>query len=332
MSTPTVSTTTVPTRPVRGWAVVARKEFADHVHSARLAVVAAVLAIAALGAVAAAAGTLRDAAPSASQDAAVFLRLFVIEIGGTPFSFATFVALIGPLLGVAFGFDAINAERADRTLPRLLAQPIHRDEVIVGKFVAGMALVAVVLAALVAVTGAVGVLRLGVTPDADQVARLLLWTAVSVVYIGLWLAFAIVCSVHLRRAATAALVALSVWVVLSLFATFLVGLLADAIAPLPTDGADPTLEQLRRNVQVERWLSTLLPGAVYGDATSALLTPEVRTLGFSLSVLDPRALPSALTLGGSLAIVWPQVLGLLAGTAVLFAVAYVGFMRDEVRA
>ena len=201
---------------------------------------------------------------------------------------------------------------------------------IVGKFAAGMSVIALVLVALTVVTGAVGVLRLGVTPDASDVARLLTWTAVSIVYIGLWLAFAIACSVYLRRAASAAMVALAAWVVLSLFAAFLVGLITDAIAPVPAQGA--TLAQVRGNIQVERWLSTLVPGAVYGDATSALLTPEVRTLGFSLSSYDPRALPSTLPFGASLAIAWPQVLGLAAATAVVFAAAYVGFMRDEVRA
>lgn len=39
-------------------------------------------------------------------------------------------------------------------------------------------------------------------------------------YIGVWLAFAILCSVVLRRAATAALAAISAWIVLTLFGTF----------------------------------------------------------------------------------------------------------------
>lgn len=329
----TATATPAADAPARaGWLVIARKEFADHVHSVRLAVVVAVLALAGVGAVGAASGTLRSAATSASQDPSVFLRLFVIQIGQTPFAFTSLVTLIGPLLGIAFGFDAINAERVDRTLPRLLAQPIHRDDVIVGKFTAGMAVIALVLAALTTITAAVGVLRLGITPGPGEVARLATWTAVSIVYIGLWLAFAITCSVYLRRAASAAMVALAVWVVLSLFAAFLVTLIADTIAPLPADTAQATLDQVRGNLQVERWLSTLVPGSVYSDATSVLLTPEVRTLGFSLSSFDPRAIPSSLPLSASLGIVWPQVLGLAAATAVLFTIAYVGFMRDEIRA
>lgn len=327
MSTPTAS---VPL--VRGWRVIARKEFADHVHSVRLFVVVGILALAAMGAVGAAAGTLRSAATEASRDPSVFLRLFVIEIGQTPFGFTTLVTLIGPLLGIAFGFDAINAERSGRTLPRLMAQPIHRDDVIVGKFAAGMALIGLVTVALTIVTGAVGVLRLGAVPSPAELMRLLAWLVVTVVYVGLWLAFAITCSVFLRRAASAAMVALAVWVVLSLFATFLIGLIADTIAPVPADMTQASLEQVQHNANVERWLSSVVPGAVYGDATSVLLTPETRSLGFSLSALDPRAIPSSLSLGASLSIVWPQVLGLFAATAVLFTLAYVGFMREEVRA
>ena len=48
-----------------------------------------------------------------------------------------FLAYVAPLLGLAFAFDAINGERAEGTLPRLLSQPIHRDDVVNGKFAPG---------------------------------------------------------------------------------------------------------------------------------------------------------------------------------------------------
>lgn len=319
-------------RRLRGWQVIARKELADHVRSPRLFVVVGLLALSGVGAVVAAAGSLQSVAEQASGDAAIFLRLFAIEIGGTPFAFTSLVTLIGPLLGVAFGFDAINAERSERTLPRLVAQPIHRDDVIVGKFVAGLAIIGLVVVALTLVTGAIGVLRLGVVPSAGELARLLVWLVVTVCYVALWLAFAIACSVFLHRSSSAAVVALAVWVVLSLFSTFLIGLIADTIAPLPADPAGVTVQQVQANADVERLLSSVVPGSVYSDATSALLTPEVRSLGFSLSSMDPRAIPSSLSLPNSLSIVWPQVVGLLAATVALFGVAYVRFMREELRA
>jgi ABC-2 type transport system permease protein len=45
-----------------------------------------------------------------------------------------------------------------------------------------------------------------------------------------------------------------------------------------------------------------------------------------------RAIVSELNLTQSLAVVWPQIAILVALTSVMFALAYVAFMRDEVRA
>lgn len=319
----------VPAVPAAGWRVIARKEFADHVRSVRLLIVVAVLALSAVGAVAAAAGTVQGAATDASRDPSIFLRLFVIPIGDSPFAFETLVTLIGPLLGIAFGFDAINGERSERTLPRLVSQPIYRDDVINGKFAAGLLTIGVVVTAVTVLTGAVGVLRLGVTPSPAEFGRLAAWLVATIVYIALWLAFAIACSVYLRRAATSALVALAVWIVLSLFATFLVGLIADTLAPVPQQ---PTLQEVQANTDVQQWLGAVVPGSVYQDVTSVLLTPEVRTVGFSLTAFDPRALPSSLSLATSLSLVWPQAVGMVAATVAIFALAYMRFMREEVRA
>lgn len=328
-SAPTDAHGDVAAVPPRGWQVIARKEFADHLLSIRMVVVFAILALSAIGAVSAAAGTAQRLATDASRDPAIFLRLFVLPIADSPFSFVALVTLIGPLLGIAFGFDAINAERAERTLPRLVAQPIYRDDVINGKFVAGSATIALVLTSVTIVTAAVGVFRLGVTPSGDEVARLIAWLAVTVIYTALWLAFALACSVYLRRAATSALVSLAVWIVLSLFATFLVELLADTVAPV---GQAATLADVQANAAATQWLGALVPGSVYQDATSALLTPELRAIGFSLATFDPRALPSSLSLSASLSLVWAHVAGLVAATVALFALAYVKFMREEVRA
>ena len=81
---------------------------------------------------------------------ALFLALFVVgsqSVGGV--TTVAFAALLVPLVGIAFGFDGINSERSQGTLSRLLAQPIHRDDIVNGKFAAGIAVITVMLAALV---------------------------------------------------------------------------------------------------------------------------------------------------------------------------------------
>src|SRR5690606_6301111 len=128
-----------------GWRIVAGKEFADHVRSVRFVLLVVLIALAGLAAVHSAAGPIRDAAEDASTTPSIFLYLFTLSPERVP-AFHEFLGILGPLLGIAFGFDAINAERSQRTLPRLVSQPIHRDEIINGKFVAGIGAIALALA------------------------------------------------------------------------------------------------------------------------------------------------------------------------------------------
>lgn len=320
--------------PRRGWRVVAQKEFADHFHSARLVILTLLLGLAGLAAVLSALSSIRDAAPQASGTPALFLQLFAFAGEGSRLpSFVSLVAMLGPLLGIAFGFDAVNGERANGTLPRLLSQPIYRDDVVNGKFVAGLGMIGLVLSALTAFVAAIGMIRLGVVPGWTDAVRIVAYLVVSLVYIGFWLALAMLASVWLRRAATSALASIAAWLVLTLFAFLLVGLLADAIAPLPPDA---TPDEQLANAQWEQTLSRLSPATLYEEATGVLLNPQARAVGLislsQLFQLQSGAVPNPLPLTESLLIVWPQAIGLGALTVVTFAVAYIVFMRQEVRA
>lgn len=141
---------------------------------------------------------------------------------------------------------------------------------------------------------------------------------------------AILLSVRLRRAATSAMTCLAVWLVLTLFGGLIVGLVADAVAPF---GPQPTADEVIRNVQLERGLGRVSPGFLYEEAIGPLLAPEQRTLAAAISPLQAyRAIPGDLPLSQSLLLVWPQMVGLVALLVVLFAAAYVSFLREEVRA
>lgn len=311
-----------------GWLLVARKEFADHLLSVRFGLLVAIVVLLAAGAVYAAAGAIRDVAAEASGAPSLLLRVLTVAPERLP-PFYTLVGFLAPLLGIAFGFDSVNGERAQGTLPRLLSQPIHRDDVINGKAVAGLTVVALVLVSLTALVCGVALLRLGVRPALEDWLRILLWLGVAIVYVAFWLSFATLCSVWLRRAATSALMAIAVWLVATLFIGLLSGLLADVLAPAPADGG---LEQTLANARLEQQLARLSPNTLYEEATVALLTPETRAFGFVLPQQVDRAIPTPLSLGQSLLVIWPQVVALVALTVASFAGAYVLFMRQEVRA
>ena len=90
-------------------------------------ILVAVVALAGLAAIHSASSNIRDAASQASGTPSLFLYLFTVSPDRVP-AFYEFIGFLGPLLGIALGFDAISSERSQRTLPRLVSQPIHRDE------------------------------------------------------------------------------------------------------------------------------------------------------------------------------------------------------------
>src|SRR4051794_36336036 len=167
-----------------GWRIVARKEFTDHIHSVRFVILVVLMALAGLASVHSASGPIRSAAAATTDVPSIFLYLFTLAPDRVP-AFHEFLGILGPLLGIAFGFDAVNGERAQRTLPRLVAQPIHRDEVINGKFVAGLGAIALALAVVMAVVVGYGMLRLGIGPTTADFVRMLAFFVVAVVYIAL---------------------------------------------------------------------------------------------------------------------------------------------------
>jgi ABC-2 type transport system permease protein len=287
------------------------------------------VSLAGLAAVHSASGPIRDAADSATQTPSVFLLLFTLSPERVP-AFHEFLGILGPLLGIAFGFDAINGERAQGTLPRLVAQPIHRDEIINGKFAAGIGAIALVLGCVIAIVSAYGALRLGIGPTRGDLVRILSFYVVAVVYISLWLALALLLSVTSRRAATTALASIAIWLVFTLFAGLIAGVVADSVRSVPA--TEPTTQEVLDNARLELAVRRLSPDQLYKEATGVLLNPARQSTGILVLDQSDLALPSTLPLDQSLVLAWWQLITLVGGTVALFAGAYVAFMRQEVRA
>jgi ABC-2 type transport system permease protein len=348
-----VSATTAPAQPVRasggrlppGWLVVARKEFADHILSVRFYVLLVIMGGAALIPIYFAAETIRSLADAASGSTALFLKLFTFSPSDLSSSTSDlnsllrvteFVAITAPLLGVAFSFDAVNGERHEGTLPRLLSQPIHRDSVINGKFLAGLGVIGLVLAAVVLVISGFGLLRLGIVPEAAEILRLTLWYLLTTLYVAMWLAFGMLLSVVIRRAATSALIGLGAWLFVAMPSPLPFGQLLAQIAGTTLAPQAGTADQQLAALGTQQFLLRLLPSTLYREASIVLLNPLVTTTSapttLSQYVQSQQQLVSRLSLDQSMLIIWPHIVVLTAITVVCFALAYIAFMRQEVRA
>ncbi len=265
-----------------------------------------------------------------------FLFLWLFTSTGKLFSFVQFIGFFGPLIGIFLGFDAINRERVSRTLSKLLSQPIYRDSVINAKFLAGVAIIAVVLVAIVLIISGLGIRLIGVVPGSEEVLRLVVYLIASILYIAFWLGISILFSVVFRSTATSALASLAIWIFFSFFVSLGAGFMADAVAPVPqsSTGVDPNM--MIKHEQVQRTISLLSPMTLYNDATTTILDPLRKTTS-SLILMGPlerlslSRFESPLPFLQSLFIVIPHLVSLVAITFLCFGVCYLAFMRQEIR-
>ncbi|HSB68017.1 MAG TPA: ABC transporter permease subunit [Candidatus Methylomirabilis sp.] len=318
---------------MHGLFVMYRKELEDHFSSTRFTLLLTVILMISLITAYMAGTTLRKELEGIAKPSLVFLMLFTST--GALFSLVQFIAFFGPLIGMVLGFDAINRERANRTLPKLLSQPIYRDAVINGKFLAGLTVISLMLVAIVLLIAGIGLPVLGVVPGWEEVGRLLVYLLVSIVYIGFWLAIAILCSVLFRSMATSALAALALWIFSAFFMPMGASLAADAFAPIPS-GASADASAVIRHEELRETVSSFSPITLYSQATATVLDP-LRSTTRSLILMGPMErlsisrFQSPLPLLQSALIVAPHLVSLVAITAVCFGICYACFMRQEIR-
>ena len=169
-----------------------------------------------------------------------------------------------------------------------------------------------------------GLIMLGVPPGGEEMARALIFLLVTIAYAGVWLALAMLFSVIFRSAATAALVTLGLWLFLSVIWPALAPAIAEALVSPEHQATFVTTAQM---------LARLSPSTLYGEIVLALLDPSTRTLGpVYLSQLEGAVMGAPLPLWQSLLVAWPQIVGMVAASILLFVGSYVAFQRQEVRA
>jgi ABC-2 type transport system permease protein len=314
--------------PFQGVGTVFVKELSDNISSVRMLMLELLVVLTALAALYEAIDSLRK---NTAEDPFLLLRLFTVSQAPLP----SFVAILGfliPLMAIGLGFDAINSEHNRRTLSRILAQPIYRDALLMGKYLGALATIAISLAALWLLVIGLGLIFLGVPPGGEEVARSLAFLVIAIFYAGVWLSLAMVFSILFRSPATAALVSLGIWLLLTVLWPMLAPAIAQIVAP-----PDPRYAALGLDTpDTASWaqiLSRLSPNYLFGEAMTAVLSPTTRALGpVFLEQLRGAVMGAPLPFGESLLIAWPQTVGLIAGTIVLFVAGYVLFQRQEVRA
>src|SRR5699024_9483427 len=215
----------------------------------------------------------------------LYLKLLTQSTNNLP-PFITLIGFLGPLIGIALGFDAVNSERHKGTLSRILSQPIPRDYFINSKFVGALTIVFALVFALGLLVMGLGILYIGFPPSFEGFLRIIVFLIFTIIYIAFWLNLGIACSIVFKQASTSALSVLSVWLFFTIFYSMLVRLVAQVFLQNPNASHALTV-----------MLSRFSPRYLFQELTTILLTPSIRSLG-ALSVAERvGTIPSTLPLG-----------------------------------
>lgn len=330
-----------------GFMTVCQKELADHIGSKRYIVLfALIIVLSTLSA-------YQGAEYIKNNPEAGFLAIFSGAQSGFPFT--TLMVFFGPIIGLALGFDAINKERTSGSLSVLLSQPIFRDSVLNGKFLAGIAALSLLTGSTIGIMSGVAIPVLGFGPRLEDVSRIALFTLLTILYLSFWLALGLLYSTVTKKTTTSILASVSTWLFFSIIVTIIATLVANLIAPvqMPTfagegagrggfnqtrpGGFDPSqiresqefIQLMQARFTIQTNIQRISPAYLYSEASSAILgVIGVGGFGFIGGGGSPFR---TLELSQGLMATWPQITAIAVGLVACFAASYMLFLRQEIR-
>ncbi|MEM3104964.1 MAG: ABC transporter permease, partial [Candidatus Bathyarchaeia archaeon] len=254
-------------------------------------------------------------------------------LGRAAYTLITMMSYFAPIIGLALGFDAISGEKEKGTLKIVLAQPVYRDIVINGKFLAALlaASLAILIASIVNIGGVAFIL--GVTPTGEEVARLVLFMAFSILFAMTYYSIAVLLSTISKRTAQSMIIGVVLWAIFTFVIPIIASLVAFTIRPIRI-GQNMTreemqrfMEELRSRTAITETINSFTPN--YHFSRIAYYTLNVYT-GAAIGPRNPIETRNISIMEG-LTLAWPNILVLVLVTAIAFIASYTIFMRQEIR-
>jgi ABC-2 type transport system permease protein len=273
-------------------------------------------------------------------------------LGIAAYTLVTTMSYLAPIVGLALGCDAISGERERGTLKVVLAQPVFRDAIINGKFLA--ALLATSLAITVATAVGIGgsVLALGVTPTLEDAARLLIFILFSVLLAMTYYGMAVLLSTVSKRTTQSVILGVFIWAVFTFVVPIVASTVAAALVPIQfrprlvnatIPGQNATrpsqrelevyTEALRKRASIQEAINSVTPNYHLTKIAQYVLNIYVgMAAGFGIGgARQGQASVTSKSITESLVQAWPNILVLSLATVLAFIASYIFFTRQEVR-
>jgi len=325
-----------------------RKEFVDHLTSRKflllMTLVVAVCAVPFCQGIA----DYYDSIDAYAEDSGnqdpflIFPDVFskMAPVNGLYYNIPLYFSIAGAILAITFGFDLVTKEKETRSLKTLLSHPVYRDEIINGKALGGIIALAVFVGAMLLVSLSV-LFILGFSPGFEEIAAVMAFGIVSLLYLALY-SIALAMSVLSKNSGKALIYSLIVFFAISSLVPMAGDIVLDTFVGdrfdiWDADASDSLLaspealhEWEMRYESVDSMIFFFSPERNYEKTAQILLYPRITmyqldgTFNVDLEGEEPG-------ITGALGKVWQNILALLVYPLVFFSIAYIAFMRMDIR-
>ncbi len=127
------------------------------------------------------------------------------------------IRVLGALVAVCYGFNAINKERTEGSLKVLLSYPIYRDQIILGKLLAGFLVISLITIASMVVALALYLYATNLVFSLDLNLRFAAFTLISILFLSGYLGLSMLFSIAFKDQK---ITLLSMFLILGLFNSY----------------------------------------------------------------------------------------------------------------
>lgn len=253
-------------------------------------------------------------------------------------------SIFGSIIAIALGFDLITKEKESGSIKAILSVPVYRDELINGKALGGIIVLAIAITIVFTLAFAILLLH-SIVPDLSEISYLFVFWIFTVLFVSGIFIMSLMISSFSKKSGMSLIFSLLALLILTSVVSTAGNFTANAIVgPDPAIGyqnmEDADYETLREMsadyyknkeaiLQISKYFTI---NANYAKLSHVFLRPQDSKITDSDNPdekrRDDRTLPPVVEV---LVPMWGYILFLIAYPAVFFGIAYIRFMRMDLR-
>jgi ABC-2 type transport system permease protein len=357
---------------VKGLFNVARKEFIGHLTSKKFIVILGLFLIISVLAMHQGINYYNQQLDTYKEQISQIKEVEGIEPGYMPekpsimlvFMFmSSYILMLGAILAIAMGFDLLSKEKETRSLKSLLSCPVFRDEIINGKALGGTLALVFAMGTALLISLAI-LLVFSIVPSMNELAAILVFGIVSIVFLLAYFAIALMMSTVSRDSGSALLCTLVIFFILGSLLPVVGSTVAGMVAGEPperpafhiqheTEESEGPITKEVHEEEMQQYQEELMawsekrrpitdafniisPNMNYQKISFLISNPQIYSAVYEQST--PTSGSMTIAFGGEapslqemLGKVWKNILALIIFSIVFFALAYIKFMRMDIR-